>query len=109
MEWLHEEKGAENVQIILYGTYPGILEKTKTFLGNKGFEVVYTQDGYTNLDREHIEETLKENTKKYTLLIVGRSTPEYPIQELWAWSNQEQIKKHNLLVFNQAGTFDFWA
>ncbi|HCB51895.1 TPA: hypothetical protein DEP21_05025 [Patescibacteria group bacterium] len=67
------------------------------------------QDGYTNFDWEQVEQTIQEKNKKYPVLIVARSTPEYPIQELWAWSNQEKIRKNNLLVFTQAGTFDFWA
>ena len=52
---------------------------------------------------------MKQNKRKYTILIVARTTPEYPIQEIWAWSNKNKIKQRNLIVFNQGGTFDFWA
>jgi N-acetylglucosaminyldiphosphoundecaprenol N-acetyl-beta-D-mannosaminyltransferase len=109
LQHIQERFGADELQIILYGTYPGILEKTKEVLTDKGFEILYAQDGYTNFDRDQVEELLATNRKKYTVLLVARTTPEYPIQELWARSNKESIKKHKLLVLNQGGTFDFWA
>jgi UDP-N-acetyl-D-mannosaminuronic acid transferase (WecB/TagA/CpsF family) len=40
-------------------------------------------------------------------LLVARSTPVYPIQEIWSQANRENIQNHHLLVMNQAGTFDF--
>jgi hypothetical protein len=85
----------------LYGTYPGILEKTKTFLQDRGFDVAYYQDGFTNFDWDHVSEIRKKNKKQYAILLVARTTPEYPIQELWSWSNQDKITKNKLLVFNQ--------
>ncbi len=106
---LQSEKWKENVEIYLYGTYPGILEKTKTFLQDRGFDVAYYQDGFTNFDWDHVSEIRKKNKKQYAILLVARTTPEYPIQELWSWSNQDKITKNKLLVFNQWGTFDFWA
>lgn len=109
LDWLQSEKGAENVEIYLYGTYPGILEKTKAVLSEKGYNIVYAQDGFTNFDREQVSKIRKQNAKKYSILLVARSTPEYPIQELWSWSNQDKLKENKFIVFTQAGTFDFWA
>lgn len=109
LSWLMDKVWSENMQIILYGTYPWILEKTKEVLTEKGYNILYTQDWYTNLDWETLESLLQENPKKYTILLVARTTTEYPIQEIWSWSNIEKIKKNKLLVFNQWGTFDFWA
>ena len=106
---IKENFGEDQVQLVLYGTYPGILEKTKEVLTEKGFPIVYAQDGYTNFDRDQLELVLKEHPRKYTVLLVARTTPLYPIQELWSWSNKELLKKHKLLVLNQGGTFDFWA
>jgi exopolysaccharide biosynthesis WecB/TagA/CpsF family protein len=40
-------------------------------------------------------------------MLVARSTPIYPIQEIWSYANKQQIKKNKLRVMNQAGTFDF--
>jgi len=109
LQHIQERFGKDELQIILYGTYPGILEKTKEVLTDKGFEILYAQDGYTNFDREQVEQLLTTNRKKYTVLLVARTTPEYPIQELWARANKDLIKKNKLLVLNQWGTFDFWA
>jgi UDP-N-acetyl-D-mannosaminuronic acid transferase (WecB/TagA/CpsF family) len=47
------------MNIILYGTYPHLLEKTKDLLIKQGYNVVYAQDGYTNLDRNNVELALK--------------------------------------------------
>ncbi len=109
LDRLQSEKGKENVEIYLYWTYPWILEKTKQFLINRWHDIVYSQDGYTNLDRDQIKELRKKNKKKYAILLVARTTPEYPIQELWAWANTDKIRENRLLVFNQWWTFDFWA
>lgn len=40
---------------------------------------------------------------------MARSTPVYPIQEIWSYANKDVLKKHKLLVMNQAGTFDWWV
>jgi len=109
LSWLMEKVWSENMQIILYWTYPGILEKTKEVLIEKGYNILYTQDWYTNLDWESVENLLQDNPKKYNILLVARTTTEYPIQEIWSWSNIDKIKKNKLLIFNQWGTFDFWA
>lgn len=109
LDWLHASSNPDSIQLVLYGTYPGILEKTKTFLTEKGYYIAYAQDGYTNFDRDQLDEILQQNKRKYTIFIVARTTPEYPIQELWARSNIEKIKQRKLIVFNQGGTFDFWA
>lgn len=109
LNYIKETFGEDQLQLVLYGTYPGILEKTKAVLNEKGFSIVYAQDGYTNFDWDQLEEALKESPKKYTVMLVARTTPLYPIQELWSRSNKELIKKHKVLVLNQWGTFDFWA
>lgn len=41
------------------------------------------------------------------VLLVARSTPVYPIQEIWSYANKQAIQEHKLLVMNQAGTFDW--
>lgn len=109
LEYIQKKFGNDQLQIILYGTYPGILEKTKEVLKEKNFSILYAQDGYTNFEREQVESLLSDSHKKYTILLVARTTPEYPIQELWAQANKDVIRKHKLLVLNQWGTFDFWA
>lgn len=82
------------MNLILYGTYPHLLEKTKKFLLEQEYNVVYAQDGYTNLDWENIDLALKGRDKDINILLVARTTPEYPIQEIWSFSNKESIKKH---------------
>lgn len=109
LDWLHASANPDSVQLVLYWTYPGILEKTKTFLTEKWFHIAYAQDWFTNFDWEQLDEIMKQNKRKYTIFIIARSTPEYPIQELWTRSNKEKIKQRKLIVFTQAWTFDFRA
>ncbi|AHB41052.1 WecB/TagA/CpsF family glycosyl transferase [candidate division SR1 bacterium RAAC1_SR1_1] len=109
LDWLYASANPDSVQLVLYGTYPGILEKTKSFLTEKGYYIAYSQDGYTNFDWDQLDEIMKKNKRKHTILIIARTTPEYPIQEIWSWSNKEKIKQRKLIVFTQGGTFDFWA
>lgn len=109
IDQLQSKKGKNNVELYLYWTFPGILEKTKIFLKDSWFDVAYSQDWFTNFDWDQVAEIRKKNKKKYAILLVARTTPKYPIQELRAWSNQDKINKNRLLVLNQWGTFDFWA
>ena len=60
------------------------------------------------MDRDQVEKALpQEDDGKINVLLVARSTPVYPIQEIWAQANKQTIKKYKLLVMNQAGTFDW--
>jgi exopolysaccharide biosynthesis WecB/TagA/CpsF family protein len=97
------------MNIILYGTYPHLLEKTKDLLLRQWYNVLYAQDGYTNLNRWHIDLVLKSRDKDINILLVARSTPDYPIQEIRTLANKDRIREYWLIVMNQAGTFDFWV
>ena len=97
------------MNIILYGTYPHLLEKTKQFLMKQWYTIVYAQDGYTNLNWENVNLALKWKTNDINILLVARSTPDYPIQEIWTLANKDKISHYGLIVMNQAWTFDFWV
>lgn len=109
LSYVKEEYADRGMNVILYGTYPHLLEKTKNLLLKQWYNVVYAQDGYTNLDREHVELALKWRDKAINILLVARSTPVYPIQEIRTLANKHNIQKHGLIVLNQWGTFDFWV
>ena len=68
---------------------------------------MYAQDGYSNLDWDNVELALKGRSNPINVLLVARSTPEYPIQEIRTLANKDTIRQHRLIVLNQAGTFDF--
>ncbi|MFA5747605.1 MAG: WecB/TagA/CpsF family glycosyltransferase [Candidatus Absconditabacterales bacterium] len=95
------------INILLYGTYPDLINQTKKILLSKGYNVVFAQDGYSNLDWNKIENILKKESDGINILFVARSTPKFPIQEIWTMANIERIKKNKLIVMNQGGTFDF--
>jgi len=95
------------MNIILYGTHLHLLEKTKEFLLKQWYNIIYAQDGYTNLDWENIDLALKWRDKDINILLIARSTPDYPIQEIWTLANKQNIEHYELIVLNQWGTFDF--
>ena len=107
--YVQERYPEKHMNIILYGTYPHLLEKTKQVLLKQGYNVIYAQDGYTNLDWGNIELSLKWRDKDINILLNARSTPDYPIQEIWTLANKDRIQDYWLIVFNQWGTFDFWV
>jgi N-acetylglucosaminyldiphosphoundecaprenol N-acetyl-beta-D-mannosaminyltransferase len=107
--YLKKKFWKEKVNLLLYGTRPEILVKTHKFLENQGFKIIYTQDWYTNLNREKVTHVIANNFWDVNVLLVARTTPVYPIQEIRSRANQDKVKANKLLVMNQWGTFDFWA
>lgn len=108
LDYLKNKIWLEKVKLVLYGTYPDLLEKTKIYLEQKWFDVIYAQDGYKNFDRNKFSKSDWINQKwSIYVLLVARSTPKYPIQEIRAYANKDMIKQFKLLVMNQAWTFDF--
>ncbi len=109
LSYVKEKHPNKSMNIILYGTYPHLLAKTEQFLTYQWYTVIYAQDGYTNLHWENLALALKWKTNDINVLLVARSTPDYPIQEIWTLANKDKIREHGLLVMNQAWTFDFWV
>lgn len=109
LSYIKDHYRGGNINVILYGTYPHLLEKTKHVLLQQGYNVIYAQDGYTNLNWENISLALKWRDEDINILLVARTTPDYPIQEIWTLSNKNNICQHWLIVMNQWGTFDFWV
>ncbi len=108
LDYLKEKIWQDKVKLVLYGTYPHLLEKTELYLEKKWFNVIYAQDGYTDFDRDKFSKMdwLNQNGFVY-IMLVARATPVYPIQEIRSYANQNMVKKFNLLVMNQWWTFDF--
>ncbi len=107
LSYIKEHHSSKNLNIILYGTHPHVLEKTRDFLLKQGYNVIYIQDGYTNMDWNTLDLALKGRNNDINVLLVARTTPDYPIQEIWTLANKQKIQEHSLIVLNQWGTFDF--
>jgi UDP-N-acetyl-D-mannosaminuronic acid transferase (WecB/TagA/CpsF family) len=103
---LKTKYGTHKINVILYGSYPEYVKKTQDYFLRKGIHVVYTQDGYSELDWKSVEEGINEYKDKINILLVARSHPVIPVQELWVAQNLEQIKKNNLITFTVGGLFD---
>lgn len=85
-------------KIALYGTNKENLEKCRLNLEKKGVKIYYSQDGYSKLNFDNIEEN--------TVLFVGMGSPA---QEIWVKDNIEVIKTKKLIVITVGGYFDFEA
>jgi len=103
---LKNKYGNHKFNIILYGSYPEYVNRTKEYFIRKWINIVYAQDGYSELNRNKIEEWLNEYKDKINILLVARSHPDLPIQELRVQKNLEKIKNNNLITFTVGWLFD---
>ena len=102
---------SQRINILLYGSQPNIVEKVRDNLALKWYNVIYIQDWFSEFDREKAENALNEYVDTTNILLVARSTPKIPLQELRTSRNYQKIIDNKLLVMNVWGLFDFiaWA
>lgn len=98
--------GNHKLNVILYGSYPDYVKRTKEYFIRKGINVVYIQNGYSELNWNKVEEGIGAYKDKINVLLVARSHPDLPIQELWVQQNLREIKKYNLITFTVGWLFD---
>ena len=99
----------QKICLFLYWSKQEIVSDAKKAFKYKWFNVVYIQDGYSELDRDKMIASKKYYQDTINILLVARSTPDNPIQELRTIKNRTNIKKHKLLVFTVWWLFDFLA
>lgn len=100
---------SQKICIFLHWAKPSIVPYSKKYLEYKWFNVTYTQDWYSELDRDKLNKSRKDYQDTIDILLVARSTPEKPIQELRTTKNRSKIKNNKLIVFTVWWLFDFWA
>jgi exopolysaccharide biosynthesis WecB/TagA/CpsF family protein len=100
---------SQRINILLYGSKPNVVEKVKENLTLKWYNVIYIQDWFSEFDWQKAEEALDEYVDTTNILLVARSTPKIPLQELWTSRNYQKIIDNKLLVMNVWGLFDFIA
>ena len=62
--------------------------------------MIYIQDGFSEFDRDKAEAALNEYVDTINILLVARSTPKIPLQELRTARNYQKIQDNKLLVMN---------
>jgi len=100
---------SQRINILLYWSKPNIVEKVKENLTLKWYNVIYIQDWFSEFDWDNAEKALNEYVDTINILLVARSTPKIPIQELRTFRNYQQIQEDKLLVMNVWWLFDFVA
>lgn len=100
---------SQKICLFLQWSYSEIVEQAEKTLAYKWFNVIYTQDGYSELDRDKMLTAKKKYQDTLNILLIARSTPDNPIQELRTMKNWTKIQQNKLLVFTVWGLFDFWA
>ena len=106
---LKQKYWSQRINILLYGSTPKVAEKVKENLSLKWYNVIYFQDWFSEFDREKAETSLDEYQDTINILLVARSTPKIPLQELWTSRNYQKIQDDKLLVMNVGWLFDFIA
>ncbi len=101
--------GNQKLCLLLYGAKEQHLLKSVEKLKLQGYNVIYAQDGYSDFDRNAAQEALQEYQDTINILLVARSTPKIPLQELRTSRNYQKIQQQKLLVFNTGGLLDFIA
>ena len=100
---------SQRINILLYGSKPNVVEKVKENLSLKWYNVIYIQDWFSEFDRGSAEKSLNEYQDTTNILLVARSTPKIPLQELRTSRNYQKIMDNRLLVMNVWWLFDFIA
>ena len=106
---LKQKYWSQRINILLYGSTPKVAEKVKENLSLKWYNVIYSQDWFSEFDRDKAETSLDEYQDTMNILLVARSTPKIPLQELWTSRNYQKIQEDKLLVMNVWWLFDFMA
>ena len=100
---------SQRINILLYGSKPNVVEKVKENLTLKWYNIIYIQDWFSEFNRDKAEEALSEYVDTINILLVARSTPKIPLQELRTSRNYQKIQDNKLLVMNVWWLFDFIA
>lgn len=104
-----QKYGSQKINILLYWSTPKVVEKVKENLSLKWYNVIYIQDGFSEFDWSKAEKELNEYQDTINILLVARSTPKIPLQELRTSRNYQKIQDNKLLVMNVWWLFDFIA
>ena len=100
---------SQRINLLLYWSTPKVVEKVKENLSLKWYNVIYSQDWFSEFYRDKAEEALNEYVDTTNILLVARSTPKIPLQELRTSRNYQKIQDNKLLVMNVWWLFDFIA
>ncbi len=109
LDYIKQKFWSQRINILLYWATPKVVEKVKENLTLKWYNVIYIQDWFSEFDRENAEKELDEYVDTINILLVARSTPKIPIQELRTSRNYQKIQDNKLLVMNVWWLFDFIA
>lgn len=109
LQSIKKKYGTQKLCLLIYGTKSEHLEKAVNKLKFQGYNVIYAQEGYSDFDWEKAESAMQEYQDTINVLIVGRSTPELPLQELRTNRNYQKIQQKKLIVLNTGGLLDFLA
>ena len=93
LEEIKKRYGNQKICLLLYGSLQKEIEKASEYITRQGFNVVYYQDGFREFEWEDAMEKVEEYQDTVNILLIGRSTPKIPLQELRTLRNYQRIKK----------------
>lgn len=110
LDTIKQKFGNQKINILLYGSTQNAVESVKEKLSLKWFNVIYAQNWFEpELNRTNVEKILWEYQDTINILLIARSTPKIPLQELRTARNIQKIQENKLLIMNVWWLFDFRA
>ena len=91
LDEIKKRYGSQRISISLHWAKKEIVQELKHTLSYKWFDISYIQDGYSEFDRDEFKKTKNNNKETLNILLVARSTPTNPIQELRTIKNYYKI------------------
>jgi len=106
LEELKRQYWTQKICLLLYWAESEVTEKTKNYFSSKGFNVIFSQNGFSDLNRRLLEEELQKYDNTINIMLLARSTNQIPIQELRTYQERDLIEKNKLLVLTWWGLFE---
>ena len=105
LDEIKKRYGSQRINLFLYWSKSEIVQECQKIYQKKWFNVIYSQDWYSDFDWQKIEDQqFVENP--INVMLIARWTP---IQELRVQKNLSKIKNNQLIIFTVWGLFDFIA
>ena len=96
---------SQRIKLYLYWSKWEIAEECKRIYLKKWFNVVYSQDWFSDFDWKKIDDS-RDTENSINIMLIARWTP---IQEMRVQKNLSKIKSNKMIVFTVWWLFDFIA
>lgn len=105
LDEIKKRYGSQRLRLYLYWSKPEIADECKKIYTKKWFNVISSQDGFSDFNRKSIDNSrIVENP--INIMLIARWTPT---QEMRVQKNLSKIKNNKMIIFTVWWLFDFIA